>query len=317
MLEHPETVNGLSNHHPMVVSALRQLQASGSVQAQYETRVQKKVQYAELDSKPLSQADALALRGQKRRYAAIFTYFDTALSQQPVSQVLEHWVPILAPALSTAAYHPVIRLGHGLADDNRSEIAAGLAYWVWAYQRLPWPSTSENKQADLPGVLRHLLTGTDWPEQRLGGATFSESFLNVIQHPAYATLVFKPRRNQLSLADIEQAAIQLHWTYNNFALLHGVTGTQAVRRLGEHLSRPDVLLPFAWQALVVTWLSQGLRWREPETPMNNPDQGWDKIIQHACDSLDDHKIKLVACCNEYFQRTGNRLYWQVAATAVA
>ena len=84
--------------------------------------------------------------GQIGRYADWVALFDGLLDEEHPDDILEDWVPRLAPGSIGAAAHGLIRTAHGAralaaADlpGRRHELAQGLAYWAARYQELPGP----------------------------------------------------------------------------------------------------------------------------------------------------------------------------------
>jgi len=317
-IDHPELANGLTNHEPMVVSALKELGASEWVVHRYQNHTAAKLQA--ITEPPTDISDDSVLQGwlgRQTNYSGLYRYFYQQTQSTDLRTLLNRYLPGLADGLTSRAFHPLIRLGHAVHDRNDEEIAAALAYWVWAYQPLPYPNQDQAADATPADVLPTLLKNVDWPEQRIdGGPLISDDFLGVTRLPAYQQLRFQLHLERLDLSALSQLAIRAYWMHDNFTLLHGVTGSLAIERLSTWLERPEVLLAPYWKGLVIAWLSTGLRWQEMEWPSQPPKLSVEQLRQKATQSTNDHSIKLVAACLSFYQHNGEMLYLHAAERAV-
>ena len=71
-------------------------------------------------------------------------FFTAELAENRWQDILDVWVGRLAPGMSGAATHGVIRTAHAVraiarreTQERRSELARGLAYWASSYEELP------------------------------------------------------------------------------------------------------------------------------------------------------------------------------------
>lgn len=317
-IDHPELANGLTNHEPMVISALKELGASQTQLWRY--RQQKRADIEPITEPATDISDDTVLPGwlgRNANYAGLYRYFHHQLQLTGLSAVINRYLPGLAEGLTSRAFHPLIRLGHAVHDHNNEEVAAALAYWVWAYQPLPYPNADRPTDKTPAEVFPTLLSAVDWPEQSIdAGPLISDDFLAVTRLPAYQQLRFRLQPEQLDHESINRIAICAYWMHDDFTLLHGVTSSLAIARLSAWLERPEVLLEPYWKGLVIAWLSTGLRWREVAWPTERPALSIAQLRQNATQTTNDHSIKLVAACISLYQQSDDVLYLHAAQRAL-
>ena len=218
----------------------------------------------------------------------------------------------LAPGLSCAAFHPLIRLAHGLSAQNCNEIASALAYWVFAYAELSWPDNDAIASPSLKQTMNSLLDNVEWPAGRLGQFLVTDDMIRVREQASFEQLNFKPDQQNISLIEMEESILELYLASNDFTILHGVTGTYAVRVLLERFPSIDNLLIYLWQGLVTAFLSKGLNDKSMQQVLDQlrdiKTATPESIRQRACQSMDDHSIKLAAVCLQMYNITNNEKY---------
>ena len=254
--------------------------------------------------------------GKNENYAGLHRYFTQQLATLGARKLVNQAVPMLANGLTGGALHPLIRLGHAVHDQNNEEIIAALAYWAWAYQALPYPQGDEEQPMDITAVLSTLLDEKDWPTQRIGRPTITEEFATLVTLPTYSQLRFNATVDSLSWDSLRLLAINALWMHDDFTLLHAVTGVLAAERVTQWLTDKTVLLQPIWKAIVIGWLSKGLRWQTMPSSAGEPTLTLMEIKAIAGHAMRDHTIKLVAACLENYQQTQNALYWRVAEREV-
>lgn len=317
-VDHPELANGLTNHKPMVVSALRELGASPQQLRRYQQRAETIIAPVTEPATDISDDTVLhGWLGRNLNYGGLYRYFNRQTQRLGIAATVNRYLPGLADGLTSRAFHPLIRLGHALHDQNTEEVAAALAYWTWAYQPLPFPAGDFPADRASHEVLPALLSNIDWPDHSIdAGPRISDDFLAVTQLPAYQQLHFRLASERLDQQQLKRIAIQAYWMHDDFTLLHGVTGSLAVERVSAVLEKPAVLLEPFWKGLVISWLSTGLRWQEVEWPTKAPSLSVTELRQGATQSSNDHTIKLVAACLSHYQGSENILYLHAAQRAV-
>jgi hypothetical protein len=312
-LIHPDLGNGLTNHQPMVASALRELGATKSHVARYNEMMSAKTKVVKNEGISIfSDEELAAYIGKQSNFAGIHRY----LTEQQVTLgsrvMVNRYVPMLAEGISGAAFHAVIRLGHAVHDFNDEEIVSALAYWVWAFQQLPYPQNDVERDVPIADVIQHLVDDIPWVESRIDRPTITEEFEVVTEDFRYQQMRFKVTKNQITLDKLQRLAIAAFWMHDDFTLLHGVTGVQAVSRISLWLDDASVLLAPMWKGLVVAWLSKGLRWKDAPLPVKKPTLSLAEIKNLAAQGTRDHTVKLVAACLDQYPSTQNELYWYAA-----
>src|SRR5260370_24192493 len=139
----PELANGNFNHAPMVAEALCALGRPDAVMrwiGGYGARMTPRNGIGEA-IRPGEWRDAL---GRRDRFAAWSRFFAEALREASWREALDLWAGRLAPGVSAAATHGVIRVGHavrglspGESLQRLAELADALASWAATYQELP------------------------------------------------------------------------------------------------------------------------------------------------------------------------------------
>src|SRR5216117_3952855 len=124
----PEYRGGLSNHLPMALVALDQMGATPGQLSDYQhTHVSWLEKLPEGAPAPTG-----AWPFRKANHAAfpdLQADMRQRIAQEGWEPVLRAMLPELAPGLSAAAFHGLIRTAMGVVGKHEGEIAAGLAYW--------------------------------------------------------------------------------------------------------------------------------------------------------------------------------------------
>lgn len=311
----PEYANGLTNHFPMALAALRSMCASEQQIAAFSVNATRHLEVldSQPSSAPLANWQAVnSLRGQYSHFIELRRYFSQQIGNDPHHPFVAWVVEELAPAISCAAFHPLIRLGHALESRDCAEVASALAYWVFAYAELSWPSNSHQSSSSLATTIDTLLVNADWPKGRLGANLVTDDMQQVHRQADFNQLVFKPNPQQIDFLEIESSILQLYLATDDFTILHGVTATYAVRAIGAQYPNINSLVYYLWQGLVNAYLSKGITEQQMQetlamlekTDCLSPEQ----IRQIACHSYNEHHIKLACVCLKMYRITGNRQY---------
>ena len=316
-LTHPDQGNGLTNHEPMAVSALRELNAGDTHIAAFQQQYQPKVHPVSEPATTLhNDRDLQFWIGQHQNYPGLHAFFSQQLTRLGAQGVINRYLPLLADGVAGAALHPLIRLGHAVFDRNHNEIVAALAYWAWTYQALPWPANKTPLTKPPLEVIANLRQGQSWPsEAELDRPTITAEFNLVVSLPLYQLLAFQLSPDVLTLASLQELAITLFWMHDNFILLHAVTATQALGRIAPLLDEPKPLFAPLWKAIVIGWLVKDLHWQTP-TRAPEPSLALHRIQHLATQAANVHTIKLVAACLAAYRETGDSRYWLAAERRV-
>lgn len=334
----PEFNNGLTNHLPMAVQALQSMQASDSQINRLYAHLSPSLDVfvKPEDQQNLSEAQVKALTGKRSHYPALVHYFTQLLLNQTLEQqhiAISRWLAYLSPGLSAAAFHPMIRLAHAISNDSEtstqlkhydsnSETANALAYWVYAYQELAWPENNLQCSASITTAIHSLVDSSadlGWPTQRLGKYLVTDDMLKVQQHRSFNDLVLTPIFDQISLAEMQEAILNLYLATDDFTILHGVTASYATSVIMDKYNT-KLMLPYLWQGLVTAFLSKGinpLKIQETQQKLLNIKVlEIEEIKQRACHSLDSHTIKLAAVCLHMYKTTQNQSYLLAASRKI-
>jgi hypothetical protein len=298
----PEYYGGLANHGPMAAEALVRLGRSEAVGPWVED-YRKKLQDALTASRPVTEADWHEALGDFRRAGDWAALFDAALKEAPWTDVLRKWTPRLAPGLSAAACHGLIRAGQAarsLAEHDlparRAELAQGLAYWAARYQALPEKALAPGKLAPSEALRRVPVL----PPERRGRGLISEALAGLAEVPSFAEvadLVDANAPGLLSALTETFAGVYLAQAHpgSRIAFIHAVTGPSAVRLLLPHLS-PEagpLLLRYAWQVAAAVYAG----YAGPSNPGAEA-KPWsrDELIDRAVATGDEHAFKFTEAC---------------------
>lgn len=320
----PERAGAGANHYPMAAEALEALGHEHAIDGSW-------IEGADLYAGALGRARAIEhdadvadALGSYERFGDWLDHFRTALESGPWRAVVARWAPKLAPAISAAAFHGVIRTGHAVRSlrrrdtaDRRNELAAGLAYWAARYVELPTTGGQPESGASLEQslvTLRH-----PWIDDRSDVDFFSVNprlTAGPIGPPATPAAPRASPRSELD-AVVRTAATafleMLVLERNRLWLLHTVTGPAAVEWLLPEVGPAGALelVAHARQSVVAMHAAFG----EPYTPrahLRAAPPAWPGQIQRAVDSRSVHGIKLIDALVR-FDRGDDPLWRSVAA----
>jgi hypothetical protein len=298
----PEYYGGLANHGPMAAEALVRLDRAEAV-APWVDGYRRKLQGALDAPRPVAEAEWREALGDYRRAGDWVALFDRALREAPWTSVLQRWVPRLAPGLSAAACHGLIRAAQaarGLADRDtegrRRELAHGLAYWAARYLALP-----ENPGA--AGRLRPseaLAQVPILPADRRGRGLIGDTLSALSSLPAFADVANLVEVDATGfLSDLTEtfAGVFLAQARRGtlISFIHAVTGPSAVRLLLPHLDAGTgrVMLRYAWQ--VGAGMYAGFS-GAPNPPADEKPLAREELIDRAVATGDEHAFKFTEAC---------------------
>jgi len=145
-------------------------------------------------------------------------------------------------------------------------------------------------------------------------------FAEVASHPRFETIARALNVGDLTFDRLRRAAALLYLATEDFSALHGVTGMHAARILADFADHPRAFATQLWRALLALYLALD----RPQLPdaaavaklAEAPLPDWNKILQAAVDSDDEHTIKLVFTCLDETRAGYGRLYRLLAARKV-
>ena len=287
----------LSDHLPMAVVALAEMGATPerieSWAENYATKYQLRI------------ADA----GERKRRAAWYH----KISVEGRDAVLAGALPGLADGIGAAAFHPAIRAGYAVEQDDDQEIAAALESWDREFLELAAPAVT--RIVDIDEALAGLARSTIRVEARGLIAPLMQTVAAQPEFPVVAQLV--PRS-----ADIDRLALAATVAFaesGDFTALHVMTGTYATRTLSSFFVEPDAVMPAFWRAYAAAALLSGaipslapdvLATLRAEAPAD-----WAPLLARAIANDEEHVIKatytawrLDAALNDPIFRTAAKRY---------
>lgn len=299
-----EYQGALSNHLPMNLIALHRL---GATDAQCERFIESYTPRLE----PLA-ADDTAItdwrdhRGAHAHNAAYRRFFAAQLATRGRAAVLAGYLPQLAPGVSGAAFHPLIRLAFALEADSDPEVAEALASWCMAYQELG-PLTAGDQPP--PRALAAAAEAYRAAPTALGGDTLFDRLKAAAATPAFATWNGRIAAAPSALA--ETALALYAGSGNGFLALHLVTATHAARRVLAHTACAPLLPALAQSLLAAHLVMGGPPIRPPAPAARTP--GWDEILDAARASTNDHDAKFCYALSDEQSVYGDAAYQREAA----
>ena len=316
----PEYRGGLANHLPMALVALDQLGASpGRLDAYRRTHVSWLEKLPEAEAPP---PGAWPFRKADRgAFPDLQADFKQRIAREGWEPVLRATLPDLAPGLSAAAFHGLIRTAMGVVARHDGEIATGLAYWAAHWQRLGvalGASADVAPSADPHGLLARVRADPRFafdPEKAPG--LIDDALLAAGGLAGFGEIIHWLDAAACRIADVARAAAALYGATGDFTALHGVTGTQAAIVLLPYMRDQGALLSWLWQALAAAYIAIGHpqlpepdaleAWRSAQTP------AWPDLLVRATTQEDEHAVKL--CYSALFlgRLTGDPLFRWLAA----
>ncbi len=316
----PEYGGGLCNHLPMALIALDQIGASPSRLDDYRRT---HVSWLEV----LPDGDGAASGAwpfRKANHAAfrdLQADFRQRIAREGWEQVLRAVLPDLAPGLSAAALHGLIRTAMGLVARHDGEIAAGLAYWAAHWQRLGIVLAAPPgnvPSADATALLERLRGDARFAfDPKRAPDLIDDALLAVGALEGFDEVIHWLDAGHCGLADLARAAGILYAATGDFTALHTVTGAQAAGVLLPFAPEPKRLLPWLWQGQAAAYIALGRppipdpqtidSWRTADMPT------WPELLQKALTEEDEHTVKLCYAAFALGRSTGDRLFRWLAA----
>ena len=318
-----DVINGNFNHGPMVAESLHVL-GRGDEAIPWVERYKTRLQGHPEAHHPISREDWREALGKRRRAGDWIVFFDRELAEAPWPDVLNQWVPRLAPGLIASAGHGLIRTSHavrslGVAETPQRlhELAEGLGYWADRYQLLPGTPSGRNTRHSPQEALAHVqrLHGPDFDAggsitRHLQGLNDASSFANVID--------LADTTGDLSqlISDLTEtfARVYLGNDRGLIAFVHSVTAPSALRNLLPYLSESAARLAasYTWQACagIYAWYSEELPEPTPELiPLTEQQEN---LIDRAVAAGGEHSIKFTEVCLREYALNPNPVYLTAA-----
>jgi hypothetical protein len=306
----PWSNHGLSTHAPMVAEALCALGAADRVRAWLSSYGGERVAIPE-PHRPIVAAswrealgpdrDASSYEAELHRWGDWREFFAGELAGARWQDAVDRWVGRLAPGISAAATHGVIRTAHAVralsrrdTPPRRAELARGLALWAAAYEELP-AGDATGAAPDVGTALAGVALYTEQRGRAPGGNIVSG--LRAVAALAPARDLVAPSNDldaDLSSLTAAFARVYLqHGTRSHaVAFVHAITAPCALRRIAPHVAPATAraAFPYAWQAAAAIYAAYAQRDHaaRPIEPTLAPSA----LVTRAIDNGNDHAIKL-------------------------
>lgn len=276
----------LSNHLPMVLTALYRLHAPAE----------------SLQAHLLRMAPRLVHLGRDSDEARLGRDFAIELERDGRAIVLARHLPRLLAASETAGFHGLIRLAFALDADHPAELAQALAGWQVRLESLGPLPTAGGGAEKLADVLAAAAQRPGWSPAPQQDTTIFDDMRQCLALPGFDDLVsgaHAPAPSALTLHALAEASLAVYLASHNFVALHLVTGCHALRLVLPHAKldadQTDAVLRGFWRAWLAAWLSFGRP--KPDWvavylggPVSEAD--WQAAVPALAASRDDHRIKL-------------------------
>jgi hypothetical protein len=326
----PEYGGGLANHGPMAADALVSVGRPHAV-APWVDRYKRRLQAHPGAADRIPSAEWRESLGRFDRVGGWIALFDRVLADAAWPQVLDIWATRLAPGLSAAAMHGVIRTGHATralsareTPVRRHEMAEGLAYWAARYERLPERSDGS------PGRLLPSEAIGKVPLLESGARLRSGSIMDSIRtldglggFEGVADLVDASRDTSAFLADLTATFAGVYLDRRGSGatinLIHAVTGPGAIRLIVPHVGAASraTLLRYGWQTAAGIHAALGsVTSGRAVTPDESSSGSREDLVDRAIATGDEHAIKFTECCLREYALNPRPVYLHAAHDAV-
>jgi hypothetical protein len=315
----PEAAGAGANHYPMAAEALEALGRADAIEDAWRSGA---AGYAGVVPRiaPLADDPAAAL-GDHARYGDWLDRFRAELARESWRAVVGRWTPRLAPGLSGAALHGLIRTAHATralraceTDARRDELAVGLAYWAARYTELP-VDADVDPHAALDRLEHPWLADSADVEFAAVGARLAA---RPVAPPAELAPSVAPTGDLDALLRAAATAFleMLVQERQRIWLLHTVTGPAAVELLLPDVDAADgpgarTLAAHARQAVVALYAAYGAPF-VPRAHVRRAPPPWDELVGRAVATRSVHTIKLTEALVRA-DRDGDPLWRSVAA----
>lgn len=334
--QEPEAKQGLSTHAPMVAEALTALGHGDRAVAWIDNYrapllrlpppirpIDAKNWRAELGPNP----GAPNWEAENPRWADWKAFFIAELDARPWRDVLDEWALRLAPGMSGAATHGVIRAGHAVRAIGRqntvvrrAELARSLAYWASSYEELP-QIANPKRMANFTDALAEVPLYTTAFGKSPEGRNIVEQLRHVKELEQFAPVKAwfpEPKNVDTALSALSATFTRVflrHGTRHHLiAFLHAVTGPASLRRMAPYL-KPEtsrVAFGYAWQTAAAVYAAYARKSDDPRMPESTKlDAG--HLKEAALKSSDEHAIKFTEVMLGEYALSPDPVYLAAAA----
>jgi hypothetical protein len=324
----PEFGGGLSNHGPMAAEALCAM-GRGEQAVAWVERYRKRLEPAPQASGRIDDKDWRDALGRINRVAEWSDFFSEQLKQEPWREVVDTWTARLAPGISAAAFHGVLRTGHAArslseheSTERLHELGHDLAYWAATYHALRGViSTSRDA---LPSQAIRSVERLPLQRRKVGGF-LTDGLASLDDFAPFAevvAMVDASRDVGAFIADLTETFAHVYMKNaigigGIIAFIHCVTGPRAVRHLAPHVKPVTAAIAarYAWQAaagLYAAFAAHDPSGEDSEAP----EVELDDLIDRAVANADEHAIKFAEACIGEHALNPKAVYLEAVAHAV-
>lgn len=301
----------LANHLPMSLVALDAMGATESQIRWFTEFYQKRLEIRDTKvTKSVSHISDILWKSDS--FEGAVSFFLQKIHHSNIHTVLTEYIDLLTPGISASAFHALIRLSYGIEIQSPNEVAIWLAYLTTKYQFVGEPSSSSH---DTPEDCMSRTHAIVWKIE-IDRSGIIADYIYQVSHSAlfHPFLTVSADISIDSIADITLNAYLA--SHNNFTLLHGVTATHALRSILPFSWNRQRMLEYFWIAFVAAYMTTGERYAAyaPRQIMIDGDEYFDIQKKLACESLDDHTIKLTYTTWREWQRSGDTRYIEALQT---
>jgi hypothetical protein len=317
----PEARGAGADHDPMAAEALEALGREAAIPASWSARARS---YAGALPREAPIGTWPSALGRYERYGDWIDFFEQELATHTWRDVLATWAPRLAPGLSGALFHGLLRTAHAARAlrsrdtvARRRELANGLAYWAARYGELPTRDGETRSRLAL-----HALDHA-WIDDR-SDVPFDLVMQRLQEHPLAPEIVLDtpalvPQEQlQAIVREAAEALLEMiEQARHPIWLLHTVTGPAAVGLLLPEVDEASAqrLVAYAQQAVVAVFRAYGAPYT-PRAHLRPDPPRWDELIPAAVALESVHSIKLFEALVR-FEESGDPLYRAVAQAWLA
>jgi hypothetical protein len=301
-------VNGNANHAPMVAETLCALGRPDAVLPwieAYRPRLLSRSSPADR----IESGEWPAMLGRRDGFTTWSSFFGEELEVAPWRDVLDLWALRLAPGLSGAATHGVIRAGHAVralaqaeTQIRLRELADALGSWAASYSELPGTPPATPRRMSPREAIR-VLPVVPLEQRRPGN--ISAALDRLAEFPEFASAIglIEPAgdldERVAELGDIFARVYlaNITTTLTVIAFIHGVTSLHAIGNILPQVSGATGhrLVLYGWQGGcgLYSCFGNGAVMAEEVEPMTeNPE----RLIDRAVANGDEHAIKFTEAC---------------------
>lgn len=295
----------LATHLPMALIALNEMGANDCQMQKFFEYYRPKLEIKPARNMMISQENWQAYCFKEKHFVDLEVFFASEIENVGIDKTLNKYLPKLSQNLTSAAFHPLIRLAFATQAESQSETAAALAYLADAClvitpQLVSNNISSEKQECDVFAILEELRKNEEVIKVHKINGLIADRIRYIDGLSVFNGVFNTLTSDYWTLKAIANLSLNLYLRTNNFTALHALTGTQALRVVLPYISKEKqqtVLQNFARGiiAAAVT-LPVTISFLAQEVVEFNDVPDWQEIFKQAL-ALDhdkdwEHVIKL-------------------------